>query len=521
MLLCASQSSAMPTQAELDKVQPLVNELMGPLVRDYKAKKKLPVEVGDGAVSLVAEADSVAAKFVLLKGAVFYYTRAKEYDKAADAIESIMELVPDIPSKTLYEITSKAAAGATVKTAPRLVALNKSAQKRTAVAAHLSSVKKQLRTTPADLKLIRQHAELLAAMENWEAALAEFSKLGGEIGKMASADADAKGNGTELADFWWSYTPKAPEAKEAIREHAASLYQKAIDHGELDGLKLTLAERRIAEISESNPQAVASKIEYKFNYRLNDKGEAFLCCPKRDVPCVSPKPEGPLVIPAEIDGHKVVGLDDAAFTGCDKMTRIMLPKHLREHGWYWGCEYPGGSFHFCRSLSRIDVAKDNPNFTSVDGVWYTKDKKTLLAYPKTRSEIKLVRECHHILGGAFDSCCFVSAKVPEGIDGMHYWVFINCSDLETIDFPKSFTNWIGAYCFGGCPKLRTVRFHGDAPTAYVRRNSSRNNCMSWAPDGLVIEVKKGTKGWNGKGSTDLPERWPLDGSDSRPIRYIQ
>ena len=520
-LFCIGTSHAMPSQAEIDNVQPLVNELMGPLVKDFKAKKKLAVEVGDGAVELVAESNSDAAKFVLLKGAVFYYTRAKAYDKTADAIESIMELVPDIPPKALYEITSKAAASATVKNASRLVALNKSAQKRAAVATRLASVKTQLRKTPADLKLIRQHAELLAAMGKWETALAEFAKLGGEIGRRATADAEAMGEGTELADFWWNYTPMAPEAKDAIRSHSVSLYQKALDHGELDGLKRTLAERRIAEVAESNPQAVASKIEYKFNYRLNDKGEAFLCCPKREVPCVSPKPEGPLVIPEEIDGHKVVGLDDAAFMGCDKMTRIMLPKHLREHGWYWGCEYPGGAFHFCRSLSRIDVAKDNPNFTSVDGVWYTKDKKTLLAYPKTRSEIKLVRECQHILGGAFDSCCFVSAKVPEGIDGMHYWVFINCSDLETIDFPKSFTNWIGAYCFGNCPKLRTVRFHGDAPTAYVRRNSGRNNCMSWAPDGLVIEVKKGTKGWNGKGSTDLPERWPLDGSDSRPIRYIQ
>ena len=259
VLFCTEMSYAMPSQAELDNVQPLVNELMGPLVKDFKAKKKLAVEVGDGAVELVAEANSDAAKFVLLKGAVSYYARAKAYDKAADAIESIMELVPDIPPKALYEITSKATASATVKNAPRLVALNKSAQKRAAVAARLASVKAQLRKTPADLKLIRQHAELLAAMGKWEAAFAEFAKLGGEIGKMATVDADAKGDGTELADFWWNYTPTAPEAKDAIRSHAASLYQKALDHGELDGLKRTLAERRIAEISAANSTVILQK----------------------------------------------------------------------------------------------------------------------------------------------------------------------------------------------------------------------------------------------------------------------
>lgn len=102
VLFCTRMSYAMPSQAEIDNVQPLVSELMRPLVKDFKAKKKLAAEVGDGAVELVAEANSDAAKFVLLKGAVYYYTRAKAYDKAADAIESIMELVPDIPPKALY-----------------------------------------------------------------------------------------------------------------------------------------------------------------------------------------------------------------------------------------------------------------------------------------------------------------------------------------------------------------------------------------------------------------------------------
>ena len=56
----------------------------------------------------------------------------------------------------------------------------------------------------------------------------------------------------------------------------------------------------------------------EFNYKLDDKGNAILTG-------VSPKPEGALVCPNIIEGHKVTGIDKGAFGGCDKMTKIMLP----------------------------------------------------------------------------------------------------------------------------------------------------------------------------------------------------
>lgn len=501
-LFCAGLSHGMPSQAELDNVQPLVNELMGPLVKDFKAKKKLAVEVGDGAVELVAEANSDAAKFVLLKGAVFYYTRAKAYDKAADTIESIMELVPDIPPKALYEITSKAAASATAKTAPRLVALNKSAQKRAAVATRLASVKTQLRKTPADLKLIRQHAELLAAMGKWETALAEFAKLGGEIGKMATADADAMGEGTELADFWWNYTPTAPEAKDAIRFHAASLYQKALDHGELDGLKRTLAERRIAEVAESNPQAVAPKVEYKFNYQL-EGGNVILA---GGFPCISPDPVGILKIPSTIDGRKVIGMGNGSLLNCHKMTKVILPDHLE---WIWANSF-NRTFSYS-TLERIEISSNNPRFVSADGVLYTKDGTKVVAYPKARDAIKLLKSVKSVDNCAFCGCNFVKADLPEGIMEMGGWAFQNCPNLEEVQFPRSIKS-IDANTFWECPKLNRVVFSGDAPVVH-------KNFFGGASKDIVIYVKRGSKGWSGPGRTDLPERWPLQG-DSRPIRYI-
>jgi hypothetical protein len=508
VLFCAGTTVAMPSQAELSEAQPLVNELMGPLVKDYKAKKKTAAEVGDRAIEFVAEANTQAAKFVLLKGAVHYYALAKEYDKTADTIESIMELVPDLPPKALYEITSKAVSSASAKTASRLVDLNMSAKNRMTVATRLKAIEKDLKSTPADLKLVRMHAELTAAAGDWESALAEFAKLGGEIGQMAKAEGEATGTSAELADFWWSYKPTVGEAKDSIREHSASFYRKAIDNGELDGLKKAVAEKRIAEAVETNPQAVVKtmpKVEYKFNYRV-ENGKAILT----GQPCVSPKPEGVLVVPEKIDGFTVARLDEHhAFKDCDKMTRIVLPAGLESVGF-------GNFLYGCNSLADIEVAKSNPFFASLDGVLYSKDMEKVIAYPKARSKISLSPKTKVIGRCAFNSCALKEVKVPSGIKQIESHAFECCPHLSRIEFPAT-VDELWMQLFQKDLELKEIVFTGNAPNVHIE---GRYGFFSYAPNDIVIEVKRGSKGWAGPGTTTLPERWPRNG-DSRPIRYLQ
>ena len=108
---------------------------------------------------------------------------------------------------------------------------------------------------------------------------------------------------------------------------------------------------------------------------------------------------------------------------------------------------------------------------------------------------------------------------PDSIETLWMLAFGYCPNLEVVELPKRF-KWCGVYIFEDCPKLTKVVFHGDAPTAYVRKTSTKENIFFQSKKDIVVEVEKGSKGWNGKGSTDLPARWPLSGSDSRPIRYI-
>ena len=263
------------------------------------------------------------------------------------------------------------------------------------------------------------------------------------------------------------------------------------------------------------PAASATSIgEYKFNYKLDKNGNAVLC----GEPCVSPKPEGVLIVPDKIDGHTVTKIDNIAFKGCDKMTRIVLPPHLEEilH-MKDGNPNPGAIFAGCPVLAAIEISGLNPNYASENGAFYTKDKKCLIAYPKTRSQITLARETTAVGGGAFHSCMFKTAKIPDSVDRLACYAFCQCPNLEVVEFPK-IVDKISAYAFEGAPNMKKVVFHGDAPR---RRAKGKDNLFARSSKDIVVEVKKGSKGWKAEGSMELPERWPTTGSASRPIRYIK
>ena len=537
-LFYAMMALAMPTEKELVEVKPLVNELMAPLVKDYKARKISGTEVGDKAIELAGSAETEAAVFVCMRGAVYYYSRDKSYDKAADAIDAIVAKFPDIPPEELLEITSSAARNASAKSAARLIAIHRATARKAANAKKLRTLRVQLKKTPADKDLIRRYAELTAADGDWEKALKAFARLGGDTGKMAQDELDGSAESSAaLAAFWWNYAPAENAAAAAIRQHSAAHYQAALDAAELSGLEITLAERRIAEAQPADAAQTVSPVaspaktalaanatsataqQYKFEYKLDDKGNAILYGGPM------PKPKGVLIIPDKIDGHTVTEIEGGGFC-CEEVARIVLPPHLEQlRGTTWNRVHtPGGKFGGCSNLESIEISPANQSFTSVNGALYTKDKKRLIAYPKTRSSITLARECNVIGEEAFVGCKkFKTVKVPDSVTGIMTAAFLNCENMETVEFPKG-VNDFGAYVFPGCPGLRKVVFHGDAPGHWVRRmrSGALDTLFSHSTCDIVIEVEKGSKGWAGENSTTLPARWPLDGnaSDSRPIRYI-
>ena len=245
--LLALSTFAMPTKEELAAAKEVVDEVMAPLVAESKKGTKTPSEVADGAMELEREAESDAEKFALLSSAASYYARGREYDKAADAVEEILSLVPDIPPSQFYAITASLVKAATQRTAPRLVALNRSAAARARADQQRKSVAQKLKAQPRDAELRRSYAELSAVVGDWDGALKSFAALGGEVGRIAAAETDGTVKRGKIADFWWSYKPTVDGCADAMREHAAALYKAALDDGEITGLARTVAEKRVSE----------------------------------------------------------------------------------------------------------------------------------------------------------------------------------------------------------------------------------------------------------------------------------
>ena len=143
--LCAAGALAMPTKDELTKAQPLVAELMAPVMADFKAagtkdKAAAAVKVADTSVGFAEAAETEAAKFLLLKGAVNFYTRGEAYDKAADAVADLQAKVKDVPSEVIAEITGKATGKISETKAPRLFALYRMAKLQVRAASEARAV---------------------------------------------------------------------------------------------------------------------------------------------------------------------------------------------------------------------------------------------------------------------------------------------------------------------------------------------------------------------------------------------
>ncbi|MBQ6338367.1 MAG: formylglycine-generating enzyme family protein, partial [Kiritimatiellae bacterium] len=248
----ALAAAAMPTRDEQRKAAPIVAELMNPLVADFRAKKKTAAEVGDVAMTYAKEANTEAAKFLLLKGAIWYFAQAKEDAKAVAAIAALGAEVKELPPEVLRnDVLKPAIDHVSEQNVPGLFAQFRSASAQMEIAKLGPSV----RRNKADEPTRRRYAELLVVTGDWKGALDVFAKLDD-----AKDAAKAESAGKTLApagDFWWSYKPTEPTAADAIKAHAVALYRKAIASGELTGLKKVVAEKRIASTPFADSFAAA------------------------------------------------------------------------------------------------------------------------------------------------------------------------------------------------------------------------------------------------------------------------
>ena len=263
-VMCSVSVLAMPTRDELAKAQALVAELMAPAMADFKAadmkdKSAAALKVAEKSEEFANSAETAAAKFLFLKGAVSFYTRGEAYDKAADAVVSLQANVKDVPPDVIAEIVGKATSKISEAKAPQLYAIYRRAQLQIRAAGEVKSLPQKMKKVQSDA-LRRRYAEALAVSGDWKKAYVEFAKLGdAKFTKHIDAEAKGQANAAASGEFWWSYEPSMEGADEFFKTYAAGFYRKALANGEIDGLKKNLVENRLKQVDDAAATAVGAK----------------------------------------------------------------------------------------------------------------------------------------------------------------------------------------------------------------------------------------------------------------------
>ena len=119
----------------------------------------------------------------------------------------------------------------------------------------------------------------------------------------------------------------------------------------------------------------------------------------------------------------VISIGDLVFAGCTNLTVINIGKSLNSIG--------NGAFSGCTNLTAINVDIANTSYSSQDGVFYNKNKTTLIQYPQGKT-------------GAF--------TIPDSVTAIGNSAFADCTKLTGVTIPDSVTA-IGWDAFSGTPWL--------------------------------------------------------------------
>ena len=160
-----------------------------------------------------------------------------------------------------------------------------------------------------------------------------------------------------------------------------------------------------------------------------------------------------VVIPSEIEGLPVTAISVGAFY-LSTITSIEVPDSLTSIGEmaFLGCtslksvklstgvaKIDKNAFGSCSALQEIQVAKDNSNFSSLDGVLYSKKQDTLVIYPAAKTDAAYI--------------------IPSGVTSVAMYAFSENPYLETLTIPNSLIK-VGDSAFYNCKNLRAVSYNG-------------------------------------------------------------
>lgn len=156
-----------------------------------------------------------------------------------------------------------------------------------------------------------------------------------------------------------------------------------------------------------------------FMYTVNNNEAVLVSCktPALDV----------IDVPEFIDGYPVTTIAEDVFSQCYNAVEINIPYSVKT--------ISEGAFRMCTNLEHIGVATENTHYKSSDGVLYSFDGVSIIAYPSNKS------------GDTY--------TIAESVKYMGTACFNNCVNLESIVLPSNISV-IGYSAFNGCINLKNL-----------------------------------------------------------------
>ena len=168
--------------------------------------------------------------------------------------------------------------------------------------------------------------------------------------------------------------------------------------------------------------------------------------------------------------NSVNTIGNSAFGSCVNLTSVTIPNSVTtvEPGAFYSClnlatvYIPASvtkidAFEMCTSLTEINVDNDNTEYTSEDGVLFSKDKKTLVSYPvgKTGESYSIPSTVTKIEESAFAYGRLKTINIPESVTSIGEDAFMYSNTLQSVTIPNSVAT-LGEDAFMYCSALTSV-----------------------------------------------------------------
>ena len=158
------------------------------------------------------------------------------------------------------------------------------------------------------------------------------------------------------------------------------------------------------------------------------------------------------------DGVETIGA--LAFFRCNSLDSITIPASVTQIG--------ERAFSECASLTEIVVDGENPEFSSVDGVLFSKTGEDLYTYPGNGpAEYEMPDGVKRVGSYAFSGCGALTAVTfAYSVTDIGEYAFSDCGALESIAIPE-LVEEIGAHAFRNCSSLSSVTILDNVKTIWT------------------------------------------------------